>query len=82
MKKPNLESTITLRLNWNQLQCIETGISCYLRELKERPLTALGRQQREELTAVRDQIDGILEARVAELRAYDEEYQRQHQEPT
>lgn len=82
MKKPNLDSTITLQLNWNQLQCIETGISCYLRELKEWPLTAQRRQQRAELTAVREQIDGILEARLAELRAYDEEYQKQHQEPT
>lgn len=78
MKRPNISSTITLQLNWTQLHCIELGIGACLREIAERPTTALGRRQRADLIALRDQIDSILRGRVAELRAYDEEYQRQN----
>ena len=82
MNRPNLTSTITLEFTWTQLRCVELGVSAFLRELAERPATASERQRRAELTALRAQIDNILTARVAELRAYDEEHQRQGQNTT
>ena len=77
MKTPNLSSTITLEFTWDQLQLVELGISTHLRELAERPATATVLRQRDALETLRNQINGILQARVAELRAYDAEYLRQ-----
>lgn len=83
MKAPDLSSSITLSFSWNQLRLVELGISTQLRELAEKPATKAVVQERTSLEALRSQIDGILQGRVAELRAYDAEYLRQRgQNPT
>lgn len=83
MKEPNLSSSITLSFSWDQLQLVELGISTHLRELAEKPATKAVVQQRVALEDLRSQIDDYLQARAAELRAYDAEYLRQQcQNPT
>lgn len=77
MKEPNLSSTITLEFTWDQLQLVELGMSNQLRELAEKPATKAVAQQRTALEALQSQIDDHLQARAAELRAYDAEYLRQ-----
>lgn len=83
MKRPNLSSIISLSFSWDQLQLVELGISTALLELAGKPPTKTVVQQRTALEALRGQIDVILQARVAELKAYDAEYLRQMgQNPT
>lgn len=77
MKRSNLSSSITLSFSWDQLQLVELGISTHLRELAEKPATKAVVQQRVALEDLRSQIDDYLQARAAELRAYDAEYLRQ-----
>lgn len=77
MKRPNLSSSITLSFSWDQLQLLELGIATALMELAGKPPTKTVVQQRTALEALRGQIDGILQARVVELKAFDAEYLRQ-----
>lgn len=77
MKPPNLSSSITLSFSWDELQLVELGISTALIELSGKPPTKAVVQRRTALEALRSQIDGILQARVEELKAYDAEYLRQ-----
>jgi len=77
MKRPNLSSSIILEFTWDQLQLVELGIANALMELAGKPPTKAAVQQRTALEALRGQIDGILQARVAELKAFDAEHLRQ-----